>query len=102
MNIALELVKRRVCVWIPLETVFTVRGIPILNGLFGVSKPTTTAEGRTVLRLIMNLTGSNACQLQLSGGTSSLPSITSWQSIVLDGDETLSLHQSDVCSALSF
>ena len=99
MPIANELVKRHVCSWIPLEKVYSVGGVRVLNGLFGVRKSQCLSDGRPVLRLIMNLTGSNETQLQLEGGCNTLPSIPSWQSLVLDGKETLSLHQSDMCSA---
>ena len=99
MNIAFELVRRNVCTWIPLEKVYKVNGTAVLNGMFGVSKPTVLADGRPILRVIMNLTGSNATQLQLEGGCNSLPNICAWQSIVLDGEEQLTLHQSDMCSA---
>ena len=47
----------------------------------------------------MNLVGSNATQEQLVGGCSTLPSITSWQSIALEDGETLSCFQSDMSSA---
>ena len=99
MKIALELVKRNICTWVPLRSVYEVGGVKILNGLFGVSKPSCLEDGRTVLRLIMNLTGSNSTQLQLEGGCDSLPSITTWQSLVLDQNESFSLFQSDMCAA---
>lgn len=99
MRIASELVSRNVCDWIPLSKVYQVRGVHVLNGLFGVAKPTSLDDGRVILRLIMNLTGSNSTQRQLEGGCTTLPSITSWQSIVLDGDQKLVMHQSDMCSA---
>ena len=99
LGIAWELVKRNICVWIPLEKVHQVGSQPILNGLFGVSKTTLLDDGRPVLRLIMNLVGSNATQEQLVGGCSTLPSITSWQSIALEDGETLSCFQSDMSSA---
>ena len=99
MRIASELVRRNVCTWIPLEKVYKVNGTAILNGMFGVSKPNVLADGRPILRVIMNLTGSNATQIQLEGGCNSLPNICAWQSIVLDGEEQLTLHQSDMCSA---
>jgi hypothetical protein len=99
MRIADELVRRNVCDWIPLKSVFSVRGTKVLNGLFGVAKPTSLQDGRPILRFIMNLTGSNSTHFQLEGGCSTLPSICSWQSIVLDGHERLSLQQSDMCSA---
>eukprot|EP00435_Cladocopium_sp_Y103_P039554 s2015_g10.t1 len=40
MAIADELVKRKVCRWIPLRDVYQVNGVKVLNGLFGVAKPT--------------------------------------------------------------
>ena len=98
-RIAKELVRRRVCDWIPLESVYSVKGTKVLNGVFGVKKPSTLADGRPILRFIMNLTGSNSTQEQLEGGCNSLPAITAWQSIVLEEGERLSLFQSDMSSA---
>ena len=97
--LARELVQRGVCRWIPLSSVFEVRGKKLLNGLFGVQKPAKTPNGEPVLRVIMNLVPSNACLKQLQGAIESLPSICSWQSIVLEGSEELELHQSDMSSA---
>ena len=94
-----ELIARNICEWIDVDQVYRVGGVPVLNGLFGVEKASKLADGRAVLRLIMNLTGSNSTQDQLEGTTFSLPSITSWQSIFLEGDQTLALHQSDMSSA---
>lgn len=99
MAIAEELVRRHVCEWIPLDKVYRVGSTVILNGLFGVSKPSCLEDGRPILRFIMNLVGSNSTQLQMEGGCSSLPNITAWQSIVLDGSEILKIHQSDMSSA---
>jgi hypothetical protein len=99
VRIAQELVRRNICDWIPLSQVYQVGSTPILNGLFGVAKPTLLENRLPVLRLIMNLVGSNATQLQLTGGTSTLPSITSWQSIVVDQGEHLEMNQSDMSSA---
>ena len=99
VRIAQELIDRNICEWIDLDKVYRVGNTPVLNGLFGVQKPTKLGDGRAILRLIMNLTGSNSTQEQLEGTTSSLPSITAWQSIFLDSGESLSLHQSDMSSA---
>ena len=99
LKLALELIDRQVCDWIPLDQVYEVGGRKILNGLFGVRKPSSLPDGRPILRFIMNLTGSNSTQYQLEGGCTSLPAITSWQSIILDEGESLSLFQSDMCSA---
>ena len=97
--LAKELVSRGVCRWIPLGAVHEIRGKKLLNGLFGVEKPTTTPSGSPVLRVIMNLVPSNACLKQLQGAIESLPSIASWQGIALEGNEELELHQSDMSSA---
>eukprot|EP00438_Fugacium_kawagutii_P008748 Skav206791 [mRNA] locus=scaffold1990:57640:60174:- [translate_table: standard] len=99
LKIAHELVKRNVCTWIPLEQVHSVGDVKVLNGLFGVAKPSVLDTGEPILRLIMNLTGSNATQEQLTGGCDSLPSITCWQSITLEGEEQLKLFQSDMSNA---
>ena len=99
MAIAHELVRRNICTWVPLETVYQVGSQQILNGLFGVKKPSVLKSGEPVLRLIMNLTGSNATQHQLEGGASNLPAITSWQSLVLEQGEQLEMFQSDMSSA---
>ena len=99
VKIAQELVSRKVCAWLPLDKVYKVNGVHVLNGLFGVEKPALTASGKPVLRLIMNLVGSNATQFQLVGGCNSLPNITSWQSVVLDGKEEIEIFQSDMSNA---
>lgn len=98
-RIANELVRRGVCHWIPLSEVYSVRGVKVLNGLFGVEKPSKLDDGRAILRCIMNLTGSNSTQLQLEGGTDTLPGITSWLSLVVDNGEVIETFQSDMSSA---
>ena len=97
--IARELVRRNVCDWIPLSQVVKINGVSILNGLFGVEKPTVTESGKPVLRLIMNLAPSNLVLKQLKGKVQSLPSINSWQSTFVDQGEELRLFQSDMSSA---
>ena len=97
--LALELVKRGVCRWIPYSAVHVVKGKKLLNGLFGFQKPARTSSGDPVLRVIMNLVPSNACLKQLQGAVENLFSICSWQGLVLEGAEELELHQSDMSSA---
>ena len=99
LRIAHELVRRGVCQWIPLQEVYSVNGVKVLNGLFGVEKPKKLENGAPVFRCIMNLTGSNSTQVQLEGGTDSLLSITSWQSLVIDEGEVIETFQSDMSSA---
>ncbi len=99
LEIARELVRRNVCQWVPLSQVIEIDGVKILNGLFGVEKPTTTESGKPVLRLIMNLVPSNSILKQLPGKVRGLPSINSWQSTFVDQGEELRLFQSDMSSA---
>ena len=56
-------------------------------------------DGRSHLRVIMNLIPSNAVLHQLSGCVQELPSITQYMSLVLEDGESLSLCQSDMTSA---
>lgn len=97
--IANELVERGVCVWFPLEKVKRIRGAPVLNGLFGVPKPTVTAEGAPILRLIMNLVPGNSITRQIRGAVRNLPHITSWLSTYVEDGEHVQLWQSDMSNA---
>ena len=97
--IAEELVSRNICRWIDLEEVHVVQGKKLLNGMFRVSKPSLTDDGLPVLRVIMNLVPINKITHQLPGAVDSLPATTAWQSTVLDGDESVSMWQSDMSSA---
>ena len=99
LPVAKELVSRSICRWIDLEEVHVVKGQRLLNGLFGVTKPTLLGDKSPVLRVIMNLVPINAITHQLQGAVDSLPAITAWQSLVLDGDETIAIWQSDMSSA---
>ena len=94
-----ELVKRNICGWIPLADVLRFRNQPVLNGLFGVEKPTKLGDNSPVLRVIMNLVPSNSVLLQLKGGTSSLPFIGQWLSVVLEDNQELRCWQSDMSAA---
>ena len=98
-GIVATLIERNVCAWVPLQDVMYFRGQPVLNGLFGVEKPARTASDKCVLRLIMNLVPTNSVLRQLTGGTSSLPSISQWQSLVLEDRQQVKIWQSDMSSA---
>ena len=97
--IADELVERGVCEWTPLKEVVQYRGEYVLNGLFGVEKSSTIQDGRPVLRLIMNLVGSNAIMRQFLGAIKELPAITAWMSTVLEEGQELRVWQSDMSNA---
>ena len=94
-----ELVNRQICEWIPLDSVFHFRKQPVLSGLFGVEKPTTLADGRSVLRLIMNLVPINSVMEPIAGCVRHLPSITSWLGITTEIDDHIAWFQSDLSSA---
>ena len=97
--IADELVKRGICDWIPLESVVKYRGQHVLNGLFGVEKSSRLESGTPVLRLIMNLVGSNSIMRQFAGAVHNLPSITAWMSAFADEQEQIKMWQSDMSNA---
>ncbi len=98
-KLALTLVERGICSWTLEEDVFKYRGQKVLNGLFGVCKPSTIPDGRPVLRLIMNLIPSNSVMVQLQGRVGDLPGITQYLSVVLEDGESLSISQADMTSA---
>ena len=97
--IVTELVRRNICTWIPMTEVLRYRGQPVLNGMFGVEKPTRLEDNSPILRVIMNLVPSNSVLRQLSGGTSSLPYIGQWLSTVLEDNQELRIWQPDMSSA---
>ena len=86
----------------PLADVATFRGEKLLNRLFEVEKSSTTATGKPVLRVIMNLVPSNSVLLQLQGSTKNLPGITAWMSCVAEENEVVRVWQSDMSNALTF
>ena len=94
-----ELISRNVCDWVPLSSVLHYRGQPVLNGLFGVEKPTSLPSGLPILRTIMNLVPSNSVLKQLKGGTRSLPFIGQWLSTVIEDSTEVRLWQSDMSAA---
>lgn len=92
MSVCEELVRRGICEWIESSTVAKVDGIPILNGLFGVQKPSKASgskleDGRPILRVIMNLKPTNSVLTQIRGAVDGLPAITAWQAALLESDE---------------
>ena len=93
-----ELCRRNVCMWVPLSEVLHFRGQPVLNGMFGVEKPSKLEDNSPVLRVIMNFVPSNLIHRQLTGGTSSLPYITQWLSTVLEDQQEVRIWQSDMSS----
>ena len=98
-DLADELVERGICRWLPWEEVAEFRGQKVLNGLFGVPKNATLANGSPVLRLIMNLVPGNAITRQIKGAIRNLPHITAWLSTFVEQGEYLRIWQSDMSNA---
>ena len=74
-----ELFKRNIIAPIPESEIFSVNGMPVLNGAFAVVKKGKAAPGESrVTRLIMNFTPSNDFQILQKGDMTTLASATSW------------------------
>ena len=89
------LLESGVCTLLPVEDVFSVRGSPLLNGLFGVSKD-EVVNGYEVYRLIMNLIPLNSLCQGLSGDVQTLPSWSLMNPMFLQPTETLLISSEDV------
>ena len=93
------LVERNICTWVKDSEVLRFRNQQVLNGMFGVEKSKKLEDGRSVLRLIMNLIPSNSIHRVISGRVHELPHITRWCSIVLEENEVMHVCQSDMTAA---
>ena len=98
-DLAKLLVTRRICRWVPKQKILRYRGELVLNGMFGVPKPSADASKPPTLRLIMNLVPSNSVLKVLQGKVARLPNICSWSNTVLLDGEFLSICQSDMTAA---
>ena len=99
MSVASLLIERNICQWIELEEVISFRGDKVLNGMFGLAKGARLEDGRSHLRLIMNLIPSNSVFLQLTGCVQQLPAVTQYLSVMLEEGESLKMCQNDMTSA---
>jgi len=82
-----------------LEEVISFRGAKVLNGMFGLVKGARLEDGRSHLRVIMNLIPSNSVLLQLTGCVQQLPAVTQYLSVMLEEGESLKMCQNDMTSA---
>lgn len=98
-GIARALVDHGVCSWVELERVVCYRGQRVLNGLFGVPKPSKLANGLPCLRVIMNLVPLNSVMATLTGKVNQLPGISQYLSLVLGENESIHVSQLDMTSA---
>ena len=75
-------------------------GEKVVNGAFGVAKPDkVTAEGDSVLRLIMDLRATNYCMKQIEGDVGHLCGATPFQRIVIESGEELLVSGEDLTAA---
>ena len=97
--LARELFTRGICHFVPEGDVFAPRGIPLVNGLFGVTKGKELEDGRPILRLICNFVPINSYLHTIRGAVDDLPYIVQWGAIALAGDEHIRVSQEDMTAA---
>eukprot|EP00438_Fugacium_kawagutii_P010787 Skav220899 [mRNA] locus=scaffold3880:174086:177691:+ [translate_table: standard] len=90
------LVRSGICVLLEEDEVFHVNGVPLLNGLFGVSKDEYTEQGVEVMRLIMNLIPFNRLCKPLTGDVETLPSWSLMSPFFLQPSQNLLVSSEDV------
>lgn len=95
-DVCTGLVTTGVCEFILEEDVFQTSAGPLLNGMFGVSKDETTADGTDIHRLIMNLVPLNALCKPISGDVDTLPSWSGMNPFFLQPNEQLLVSSEDV------
>ena len=78
------------------EDIYRVNNMPLLNGLFGVSKQEYTADGVEIMRIIMNLTPVNAICRALDSDIATLPTWATMSPLQLEIDEDLVISSEDV------
>ena len=100
--IAAELVRRGVARVMAPEDIATFKQQKILNGAFGVVKPSKwvgdPADNLPVLRFIMDFRAANAVHRMLPGGVSSLVGAAKWQTFCLKTGEILVSSGDDLVS----
>eukprot|EP00971_Amphidinium_carterae_P351971 6492369-Amphidinium_carterae.2 len=89
-----ELLKRGLVSIVRESELVRWHGVPVLNGLFGIPKPSQLVlddDGveRPALRLIMNLQLINGFMKAFPGDTHTLPVMTRLRSLIVDGDSVV-------------
>eukprot|EP00435_Cladocopium_sp_Y103_P064326 s581_g26.t1 len=85
-----------ICTFIEESEVFHVKGEPLLNGMFGVTKEEWTDSGWEILRLIMNLVPLNSLCLPMNGDVHTLPSWGGMSPFFLQPTQNLLVTSEDV------
>ena len=94
-EMASGLLSQGICGIIGEDEIYHVKGVPLLNGLFGVSKNEWNGSVE-VHRLIMNLIPINRLVRGVEGDVSTLPGLSSFSPLWLDADEELVVSSEDV------
>ncbi len=89
------LVAQGICDILPIKELHHIRGRPMLNGMFGVSKE-EHKHGWEVYRLIMNLVPVNKICRNLGGDIATLPSWAGMTAYMLEGGEVSLMSSEDV------
>ena len=89
------LLSKGLCEVMPLGEVYHLRGQPVLNGLFGVSKDEFQGSWE-VFRLIMNLVPVNKLCRNLGGDVSTLPTWAGMSSYLLGPGQVLLMSSEDI------
>eukprot|EP00971_Amphidinium_carterae_P232556 4614965-Amphidinium_carterae.1 len=89
-----ELLKRGLVSVVRESELVRWHGVPVLNGLFGIPKPSQLVlddDGvqKPALRLIMNLQPINGFMKSFPGDTHTLPVMTRLRSLIVDGDSII-------------
>ena len=90
------LVETGICVYLEEDEVFHAGEMPLLNGLFGVTKEEYTESGVEIFRLIMNLIPLNGLCRPMTGDVDTLPSWGSMSPFFLQPTENLLVSSEDV------
>ncbi|CAK0801859.1 unnamed protein product [Prorocentrum cordatum] len=93
--------RRGIFSFISARDVFKVKGVPVLNGLFGVPKRNKKLPGtdKAILRLILNAIPTNSYQKVLEADIRCLPYYMQWAGIQLEDEQVLVWSESDMTSA---
>ena len=93
--VAQGLVERGLCVVLPITDLHFIKGQPLLNGMFCVSKHEFAGDVE-ICRLIMNLKPANINCQALEGDTGTLPAASQLGSIFLADGEVLATSSEDI------
>ena len=94
-HVCAGLVQHGICEVMPLREVYHLRGRPVLNGLFGVSKDEFSGTWE-VYRLIMNLVPVNKLCRNLGGDVCTLPNWSGMTAYLMEENEVTLMSSEDI------